>query len=93
MNKREVLEIFFQTIDFLTPDEICRRLRKFHSRKSVYTYLFRLHKEELLLRGRTSSGRGVAYQISSYGIERLKLLNSVKMGGLCVENDDRALWG
>jgi hypothetical protein len=92
MNERKVLEILFQTINFLTPDEICGQLRKFHARKSVYSYLFRLHKEGLLLRGRTSSGCGIAYQISSLGIERIKFLNCIQEGGISVENDDRAPW-
>jgi hypothetical protein len=75
MTKREVLELFFQCGRFVTPDAICRQLREFHHRSSVYSYLFRLHKQGLLLRGEVP-GR-VAYRISSRGIERLKFLQSV----------------
>ncbi len=75
MTKREVLEIFFEHAQFLTPDALCRQLREFHHRSSVYSYLFRLHKQGLLLRGRVS-GR-IAYRISERGIERLKFLRSV----------------
>ena len=75
MTKCEVLKIFFQSARFVTPDAICRQLREFHHRSSVYSYLFRLHKQGLLLRGE-SSGR-VAYRISPRGIKRLRFLQSV----------------
>lgn len=74
MTKREVLEIFPQNARFVTPDAICRQLREFHHRSSVYSYLFRLHKQGLLLR-QTIDGR-IAYQISQRGIERLDFLRS-----------------
>jgi len=70
MSKHEVLEIFFSSGRALTPDAVCRQLRGFYFRSSVYSYLFRLHKQGLLLR-QTLSGR-VAYQISERGIERLR---------------------
>ena len=79
MTKREVLEMFYVDTHFVTPDEICRQLREFHHRSSVYSYLFRLHKQGLLSRGRVS-GR-VAYRISERGIERLKYLKSVETNG------------
>jgi Fe2+ or Zn2+ uptake regulation protein len=75
MTKREVLEIFFRNVRFLTPDAICRQLGEFHHRSSVYSYLLRLHKQGLLLRGE-AAGR-LAYKISERGIERLKFLESV----------------
>jgi Fe2+ or Zn2+ uptake regulation protein len=75
MTKREVLEIFFREPRFLTPDAICRQLGEFHHRSSVYSYLFRLHKQGLLLRG--GVGGRVAYKISERGIERLNFLKSV----------------
>jgi Fe2+ or Zn2+ uptake regulation protein len=70
MTKREVLEIFVSSGRSLTPDAVCRQLIGFHFRSSVYSYLFRLHKQGLLLR-QTLYGR-VAYQISERGIERLR---------------------
>lgn len=69
MTKQEVLEIFSQKVSPITPDAVCRQLRGFHHRSSVYSYLFRLHKQGLLLR-LTVHGR-IAYQISPRGIERL----------------------
>jgi DNA-binding transcriptional regulator PaaX len=67
--------MFSQNEQFITPDAICRQLREFRRRSSVYSYLFRLHKQGLLLRGR-ASGR-IAYRISQRGIERLHFLRSV----------------
>jgi len=69
MTKQEVLEVFFRNSRYVTPDAVCRQLRGFHHRCSVYSYLFRLHKQGLLLR-QTAYGR-IAYQISQRGIERL----------------------
>ena len=83
MTKQEVLEILFQSERLVTPDAVCRQLRGFHHRCSVYSYLFRLHKQGLLLR-QTVHGR-IAYQISHRGIERLHFLRSrieLKSGGV-----------
>ena len=66
MTKQEVLEILFQSGRCVTPDVVCRQLRGFHHRSSVYSYLFRLHKKGLLQR-QTVHGR-IAYQISQRGI-------------------------
>jgi Fe2+ or Zn2+ uptake regulation protein len=80
MTKREVLEAFLQNARFVTPDAICRQLPEFHHRSSVYSYLFRLHKQGLLLR-QTIHGR-IAYKISQRGIERLAFLRSAcSVGG------------
>lgn len=75
MTKQEVLEICFNNAGSLTPDAVCRQLRGFHHRSSVYSYLFRLHKQGLLLR-QIVQGR-IAYQISRRGIERLKFFRSL----------------
>lgn len=71
MTKQEVLEIFARTCQFIPPDAVCRQLRGFHHRSSVYSYLFRLHKQGLLSR-QTAHGR-IVYQITQRGIERLRL--------------------
>jgi DNA-binding PadR family transcriptional regulator len=84
MTKRGVLEIFFREACFLTPDAICRQLREFHHRSSVYSYLFRLHKQGLLSRG--AVGGRVAYKISERGIERLNFLKSVYNTGRASRN-------
>lgn len=74
MTKQEVLEIFAKADRFIPPDAICRQLRGFHHRSSVYSYLFRLHRQGLLLRG-TELGR-IVYRISQRGIERLRFFRS-----------------
>ena len=74
MIKQEVLEIFARERRSMTPDAVCRQLRGFHHRCSVYSYLFRLHKQGLLLR-QMVNGR-IAYQISERGIERLNFFKS-----------------
>jgi Fe2+ or Zn2+ uptake regulation protein len=74
MTKREVLEILMRDNQFIVPDRVCRRLRGFYHRSSVYSYLFRLPKQGLLLR-QTINGR-IAYQISQRGIERLHFFQS-----------------
>jgi DNA-binding PadR family transcriptional regulator len=82
MTKREVLEIFHRSSHFVTPDEICIQLREVHHRSSVYSYLYRLHKQGLLLRGRAGwAADRVAYRISPRGIERLSFLHSVHNTG------------
>jgi len=70
MTKQEVLEILVKAGHFIPPDAVCRQLRGFHHRSSVYSYLFRLHKQGLLHR-QVIHGR-IAYQISQRGIERLR---------------------
>ncbi len=74
MTKQEVLNILSRHGGLITPDAVCRQLRGFHHRCSVYSYLFRLHKQGLLLR-QTPHGR-IAYQISQRGIDRLNFLRS-----------------
>ncbi len=74
MTKKSVLEIFSQNKCPLSPDAICRRLNEFHHRSSVYSYLFRLHKQGLLNREQID-GR-IVYSISQRGIERLKYFKS-----------------
>ena len=89
MTKYEVLEIFSRSAGFLTPDTICGQLSAFHHRSSVYSYLFRLHKQGLLLRDRRS-GR-VAYAISKRGVERLNFYKSVGRQGGFAKQNERAL--
>ena len=72
MTKNSVLEIFTATNQFMTPDEVAIRLRGCPYRSSVYSYLFRLHKQGLLMRKRVY-GR-IVYGISQRGIERLQFL-------------------
>ena len=74
MTKSRVLEIFAASAQFMTPDEVCTRLRGYRRRCSVYSYLFRLHKQGLLERDKRY-GR-VVYRICARGIERLRFLQS-----------------
>ena len=69
MTKQEVLEIFYKSGSFLPPDFILMKLRGFHHRSSIYSYLFRLHRQGLLDR-QLIHGR-IAYKISQRGIDRL----------------------
>jgi hypothetical protein len=62
----------------MTPDAVCRQLRGFHHRCSVYSYLFRLHKQGLLHRQVVHSR--IAYQISQRGIARLQFFKSQSSG-------------
>ena len=73
MTKGRVLEIFASTGQFMTPGEVCKCLRGYRRLSSVYSYLFRLHRQGLLLREEIY-GR-IAYRISPRGIERLKFFN------------------
>ena len=51
MTKREILEIFAHSGDFLTPDRIWLALQKQLDRRSVYSYLLRLKRQGLLETG------------------------------------------
>ena len=73
MTKCEVLEIFFNSGP-ISPDGVCRQLQGFHYRSSVYSYLFRLHRQGLLYRSHIR-GR-LSYSISPRGVERLKFLKA-----------------
>jgi len=86
MTKIRVLEIFAANARFMTPDDVCKSLRGYRARSSVYSYLFRLYKQGLLLRGEIY-GR-IAYRISPRGLERLQFLRTseaesedIKTGG------------
>ena len=76
MSKREVLEIMSGAQRPMFPDEVCRRLTRSAYRSSVYSYLFRLHKQRLLFRRRITDR--IAYQISPRGVERLRFLTLVE---------------
>jgi hypothetical protein len=83
MTKQEVLEIFDRANRFLPPDMVCRQLHGFHHRSSVYSYLFRLHQQGLLLR-QTQFGR-IVYGISQRGVERLRFFRSQTKPGSGVQ--------
>lgn len=77
MTKQEVLEIFVQAGRFITPDAVCRQLRGFPHRSSVYSYLVRLHRQGL--RHRQAIQGRIVYQISQRGIERLRFFRQTEM--------------
>ena len=70
MTKPEVLEIFYSTDRWLTPDNVGRRLRQYRRRTSVYSYLLRLSKQGLLERVRV--GPRLAYRLTPRGVARLR---------------------
>ena len=75
MTKQTVLEIFASNSQWMAPDEIIARLPNFHHRSSVYSYLFRLHRQQgLLQRGRL--GGRIVYRLSPKGVERLAFFRS-----------------
>lgn len=74
MTKREVLEVFAKSHHFIPPDMVYAQLCGFHHRSSIYSYLFRLHKQGLLYR-HVIDGR-IAYQITQRGIERLNFFRN-----------------
>jgi len=74
MTKTRVLEIFAAAGEFMTPDEVSIRLRGYRRRSSVYSYLFRLQGQGLLIRDRRR-GR-IVYRISDRGRQRLKFLRA-----------------
>ncbi len=73
MTKYEVLTAFAQASGFLTPDELRIRLRLSLDRRSVYSYLLRLARQDLLERGGTGRGR-LAYRLTERGRARLQYL-------------------
>jgi predicted transcriptional regulator len=74
VTKRRVLEVFFASARFMTPDEVRTRLQSNLQRSTVYSYLSRLCTQGLI-----ESAQGwqrVAYRITPRGIERLKFFQS-----------------
>ena len=69
MNKRRVLELFAENSRFMTPDEIRARLQNYPQGSSVYSYLARLCRQELL--ERVQGRPRIAYRITPRGMERL----------------------
>ncbi len=74
MTKREVLSIFDHTGGFLTPDQVRTKLQPPPDRRSVYSYLLRLHRQGLLERNQTRRGT-LAYRLTERGQARLEYLN------------------
>ncbi len=74
MTKREVLSIFDHTGGFLTPDQVRTKLQPPPDRRSVYSYLLRLHRQGLLMRNQTRRGT-LAYRLTERGQARLEYLN------------------
>jgi len=51
MSKREILEMFARTGDFIAPDHVWLGLRRELDRRSVYSYLLRLKRQGLIESG------------------------------------------
>jgi DNA-binding PadR family transcriptional regulator len=71
MTKLKVLSIFDHAWGFLTPDQIRARLQPRPDRRSVYTYLLRLHHQGLLERRQARRGT-LAYRLTERGRARLR---------------------
>ena len=82
MTKREVLEILSRTRQPMFPDDVSRQLSTFARWPSVYSYLFRIREQALLLR-RQIAGR-VAYQLSRRGRERLDFFQASEASKLMI---------
>ena len=76
MTKHEVLEIFSQKGDFLTPDCVWLGLGRTLDRRSVYSYLLRLKRQGLLESGPNSRRGFLAYKITERGRARLQYFRS-----------------
>jgi DNA-binding PadR family transcriptional regulator len=75
MTKREILEGLAQKGGFVSPDELRLRLRLKLDRRSVYSYLQRLMRQNLL--ESRSLGRGsLAYRLTERGRARLEYLRN-----------------
>ena len=74
MTKIGVLEILAENGNLMAPDDVRVRLRDLPFRSSVYSYLFRLHRQGLLERD-SDLGR-VVYRISTRGRQRLEYLRT-----------------
>ena len=70
MSKQEVLSILDHAWGFLTPDQIRARLQSRPDRRSMYSYLLRLHRQGLLERRKGRRGT-LAYRLTERGRARL----------------------
>ena len=78
MTKYEVLAIFAQAGDFLTPDELQTRLPSRPERRSLYTYLLRLTRQGLLERGPDRRRGHLTYRLTARGYARLQYLHQLR---------------
>jgi len=74
MNKKDVLELLLKSPMPQSPDDIRRQLNTNQPRTSVYSYLLRMFRQELLHRKRDNGG--ISYWISARGVARLKYLQN-----------------
>jgi hypothetical protein len=72
MDKKLVLEIFANRRLPLTPDDLRKICLENYARASVYTYLLRLERQELV--ERSDLGHRIAYRITTRRMERLQYL-------------------
>ncbi len=76
MSKREILEMFARTGDFITPDHVWLGLRRELDRRSVCSYLLRLKRQGLIESGPNSKRGFLAYKITERGRARLHYFRS-----------------
>ena len=70
MNKKLVLQTFFDRNYPLRPDDVRNLCMEEYARTSVYAYLLRLKRQKLL--EQTNVGTRIAYRITIRGKERLE---------------------
>ncbi len=70
MTKQEVLSIFHHAWGFRTPDQVRAKLHPCPDRRSIYSYLLRLHRQGLLERRKVRRGT-LAYRLTERGRARL----------------------
>ena len=76
MSKREILEIFARTGNYLTPDRVWLELRRQLDRRSVYSYLLRLKRQGLLETGPNRKRGYLVYRLTERGQVRLSYFRS-----------------
>ena len=76
MAKLSVLLVFADAKNFLTPDQVCRKLQPVPDRRSLYSYLARLRAQGLLERGPNPRRGQLVYRLTRRGEERIAYLRA-----------------
>jgi DNA-binding PadR family transcriptional regulator len=74
MTKLQVLVIFAQRNNFLTPAHVLNKLTPVPDRRSLYSYLGRLRSQGLLDRYQNSRRGQLAYRLTDRGRARMEYL-------------------
>jgi DNA-binding PadR family transcriptional regulator len=77
MSKREILEMFARSGNFLTPNHVWSGLGRRPDRRSVYSYLLRLKRQGLLETSPDTRRGRLTYRLTERGRARLEYLRSL----------------